>query len=110
MDHMTASGYDCDSPQACDLRGSFSFFKIVYELVSAYGTVGLSLGSVTGNSFCEDWTSASLVVLCAAMLLGRTRDLPHGINHPFHLEVWSSEAENDPRMLQKRITRRQLTS
>ena len=76
-DHLREHVAPCYSGADCDLRSDFSFFKIIFELVSAYGTVGLSLGSArTPNSFCTDWHPASQLVLAATMLLGRLRGFP----------------------------------
>ena len=65
------------------LRGDpgFSVFSILFEVTSAYGTVGLSLG-VPGKdySLCGDFASLSKVVLLFAMLRGRHRGLPLAID------------------------------
>ncbi|CAE8662960.1 unnamed protein product [Polarella glacialis] len=76
----------CATAAACDLQG-FSFFKICFETVSAYGTVGLSLGAATGDlSFSADWTAGSQLLLCSVMLLGRMRGLPEQIDGAFASE------------------------
>ena len=56
---------------------NYSVFNIIFEVVSAYGPVGLSIGLPDQNySFCGGWHRASKVVLCAVMLRGRHRGLP----------------------------------
>lgn len=87
----------CESSEACDLRAHFSFYKILFEIVSAYGTVGLSLGStVSPNSFCTDWTKGSQLLLCAIMLLGRARGLPLSIDHAFNMDFrTATDADSD---------------
>ncbi|KAG5220041.1 TRKH superfamily [Salix suchowensis] len=54
---------------------------IVFELVSAYGTVGLSLGIPTENySFCGAFHPLSKLIVCAVMIRGRHRGLPVAID------------------------------
>ncbi|KZT28729.1 TrkH-domain-containing protein [Neolentinus lepideus HHB14362 ss-1] len=55
----------------------FNIFQLTFELVSAYGTVGLSLGIPTANySFAGALRTLSKLILCAVMLRGRHRGLP----------------------------------
>ncbi|GIK03030.1 hypothetical protein Aspvir_007096 [Aspergillus viridinutans] len=56
---------------------AFSVFAIFFEVVSAYGNVGLSLGypNVT-TSFCGQFSVFSKIVICAMMIRGRHRGLP----------------------------------
>ncbi|GFF78286.1 putative cation transporter [Aspergillus udagawae] len=56
---------------------AFSVFSIFFEIVSAYGNVGLSLGypNVT-TSFCGQFSVFSKIVICAMMIRGRHRGLP----------------------------------
>eukprot|EP00762_Andalucia_godoyi_P001632 ANDGO_07051.mRNA.1 Low-affinity potassium transport protein len=59
----------------------FSTYNIVFELFSAYGTVGLSLGypgSIVSYSGSLFWIS-KLAIICI-MLLGRHRGLPSSID------------------------------
>ncbi|EAW24797.1 putative potassium uptake transporter [Aspergillus fischeri NRRL 181] len=55
----------------------FSVFAVFFEVVSAYGNVGLSLGypNVT-TSFCGQFSVFSKIVICAMMIRGRHRGLP----------------------------------
>ena len=60
---------------------SYSVFNIVLEVVSAYGTVGISVGLPgVAYSFCGGWHTLSKLVLCAVMLRGRHRGLPVAID------------------------------
>ncbi|KAI4225220.1 MAG: hypothetical protein L6R36_004084 [Xanthoria steineri] len=60
---------------------TYSTFNIIFEVISAYGTVGLSVGLPTAAySFAGDWHVASKLILCAVMLRGRHRGLPVAID------------------------------
>lgn len=63
-----------------------TIFKILFEITSAYGTVGLSLGNASNSMhFCSLWTRTSKVMLTGVMLLGRHRGLPESIDHAVKL-------------------------
>ncbi|RSL55695.1 hypothetical protein CEP54_009273 [Fusarium duplospermum] len=65
---------------------TFSVFNIIFEVVSAYGTVGISVGIPTdAYSFCGAWHTASKLVLCLVMLRGRHRGLPVALDHAVRL-------------------------
>ncbi|KAL8875701.1 MAG: hypothetical protein Q9198_005974, partial [Flavoplaca austrocitrina] len=60
---------------------TYSTFNIIFEVISAYGTVGLSIGLPTAAySFSGDWHVASKLILCTVMLRGRHRGLPVAID------------------------------
>ena len=59
----------------------FSIFNVIFEVVSAYGCVGISVGVPWNTySFCGAWHTGSKLVLCAVMLRGRHRGLPVAID------------------------------
>lgn len=59
----------------------FSIWSIIFEVVSAYGTVGLSLGvPYDSYSFCGAWKKLSKLILITVMLRGRHRILPLAID------------------------------
>ena len=59
----------------------FTLFSIVFETVSAYGTVGLTLGVPYNNySFSGAWHSLSKLILMSVMLRGRHRILPMAVD------------------------------
>jgi Trk-type K+ transport system membrane component len=63
-------------------NAAFSVFAIMFECVSAYGNVGLSLGTnETLTSLSGDFTVFSKLVICAVMLRGRHRGLPYALDH-----------------------------
>jgi len=64
----------------------FNIFSLIFEMVSAYGTVGLSLGIPTANySFSGALRTGSKVLLCAVMLRGRHRGLPMSLDRAIML-------------------------
>eukprot|EP00743_Colponemidia_sp_Colp-15_P006442 GILK01006933.1.p1 GENE.GILK01006933.1~~GILK01006933.1.p1 ORF type:complete len:511 (-),score=29.98 GILK01006933.1:706-2145(-) len=68
-----------------DHDGHFDLFKILFEIISAYGTVGLSIGYPnTTTSFSARWSPFSQLVLCVVMLSGRHRGLPRSIDTGFN--------------------------
>ncbi|WWD17950.1 hypothetical protein CI109_102395 [Kwoniella shandongensis] len=77
-----------------DDREWFDIFNIVFELVSAYGTVGLSLGVAYDNySFSGGFRKLSKLVVIAVMLRGRHRGLPVAIDRAVMLPKDFTAAE-----------------
>lgn len=59
----------------------FSLFAILFEVVSAYGTVGMSLGYPnTDASFSAQFKILSKLVIIAMMVRGRHRGLPYSLD------------------------------
>ena len=59
----------------------FSVFNFIFEIVSAYGCVGISVGVPWADySFCGTWHVLSKLILCAVMIRGRHRGLPVAID------------------------------
>ncbi|KAI9876580.1 MAG: hypothetical protein M1830_006180 [Pleopsidium flavum] len=55
----------------------YSVFNIIFEVISAYGSVGISVGLPNvAYSFCGGWHTLSKLILCAVMIRGRQRGLP----------------------------------
>lgn len=83
-----------------------SLFAILFELISAYGTVGMSLGYTTVNaSLSSQFTTVGKLVIIAAMIRGRHRGLPYGLDRAVllpseHLD--RAEAEDNELVLQRR--------
>lgn len=60
---------------------NYSVFNVIFEVVSAYGCVGISVGLPNlAYSFCGGWHTLSKLILCAVMLRGRHRGLPVAID------------------------------
>eukprot|EP00667_Euglena_gracilis_P002669 EG_transcript_2675 len=75
-------------------EGKFSIFTLIFEICSAYGTVGLSLGypgMVT--SLSGSFNPISKLMMIAVMLAGRHRGLPRSIDRAVNLNTMSGDAE-----------------
>jgi len=60
---------------------NFTESKVLFEIISAFGNVGLSLGYPnTVTSFVGVWRTGSKLVLIVVMLVGRHRGLPDSID------------------------------
>lgn len=65
---------------------TFSIFNMIFEIVSAYGCVGFSVGLPDKTySFSGAWHKLSRLILCAIMLRGRHRGLPVDIDKAIQL-------------------------
>ncbi|GAP91585.2 putative cation transporter protein [Rosellinia necatrix] len=65
---------------------TFSVFNVVFEVVSAYGCVGISIGLPNeAYSFSGGLYPGSKLVLCAVMLRGRHRGLPVALDRAVRL-------------------------
>ena len=59
----------------------YSVFNVLFEVVSGYGCVGISIGLPNAAySFCGGWHKFSKLILCAVMIRGRHRGLPVAID------------------------------
>ncbi|CAI1578274.1 hypothetical protein SEUBUCD646_0K02660 [Saccharomyces eubayanus] len=59
----------------------FNVFSILFEIVSAYGTVGLSLGYPnTNTSLSAQFSVLSKLVIIAMLIRGRNRGLPYTLD------------------------------
>ncbi|KAK3719147.1 hypothetical protein LTR37_004711 [Vermiconidia calcicola] len=59
----------------------FSIFSVIFEVVSAYGNIGLSLGvPYSESSFSAAWHVLSKLILLTVMLRGRHRILPMAVD------------------------------
>jgi hypothetical protein len=75
------------------MANDFSVFAVLFEVVSAYGTVGMSLGYPTVNaSLCSQFSVIGKLVLIAMMIRGRHRGLPYGLDRAILLPSESLNA------------------
>lgn len=59
----------------------FSMFSVLFEIVSAYGTVGMSLGYPTVNtSLSSQFSVVGKLLIIAMQIRGRHRGLPYGLD------------------------------
>ena len=81
-------------------------FSCLFEIVSAYGTVGLSLGYPTINaSFSAEFKTLSKLIIIAMMLRGRHRGLPYALDRAVLLpseNLHKKESEEAARRLNRR--------
>ncbi|KAF8967965.1 cation transport protein-domain-containing protein [Flammula alnicola] len=76
--------------------GWFNIFRILFELVSAYGTVGLTLGIPNQNySFSGALHPLSKLIVCLVMLRGRHRGLPDAIDRAIMLPDESEKKDEE---------------
>lgn len=60
---------------------SFQLFTVLFEVVSAYGTVGMSFGYPgTNTSFSGQFNVVSKLVIIAMQIRGRHRGLPYSVD------------------------------
>jgi Cation transport protein len=87
---------------------AFTLFSILFEIVSAYGTVGLSLGYPTINaSFSGEFRTLSKLVIIAMQIRGRHRGLPYELDRAVLLpseSLQEKEAAEATKMLARRRT------
>ncbi|KAK7429080.1 hypothetical protein QQZ08_004295 [Neonectria magnoliae] len=77
----------------------YSVFNVMFEVMSAYGCVGVSVGLPDADcSFSGGWHAASKVILCAVMLLGRHRGLPGAIDRAVLLPSEALSRREDERL------------
>ncbi|KAI0145711.1 potassium transport protein TRK1/TRK2 [Hypoxylon sp. NC0597] len=88
------------------VSGDFSMFAVLFEVVSAYGTVGLSLGYTGVNaSLCSQFSVLGKLVIIAMQIRGRHRGLPYGLDRAVLLpseHLNRKEAEEAEQRLQRR--------
>ncbi|OAX36883.1 hypothetical protein K503DRAFT_857719 [Rhizopogon vinicolor AM-OR11-026] len=94
-----------------EIQGWFNIFTIIFELVSAYGTVGLSLGIPTQNySFSGALHPLSKLIVCIVMLRGRHRGLPAAIDRAILIPSEFAETKDEPPIHATHEDRRSSTS
>ena len=84
---------------------AFTLFSVLFEIVSAYGTVGLSLGYPNSNtSFSGQFGVISKLVIIAMQIRGRHRGLPYQLDRAVLLP--SDRLHKKDMDTAKRVTRR----
>ncbi|CAR24025.1 Trk1p [Lachancea thermotolerans CBS 6340] len=73
-------------------KPDFTVFQVLFEIVSAYGTVGLSLGYPnTDQSFSGQFNTFSKVIIIGMLIRGRHRGLPYSLDRAIILPSQSLE-------------------
>ncbi|KAJ5104366.1 hypothetical protein NUU61_001713 [Penicillium alfredii] len=87
---------------------SFQLFNVLFEVVSAYGTVGLSFGYPGVNtSFSGQFNVISKLVIIAMQIRGRHRGLPYALDRAVLLPsdaLNRHEAEEGERRMRRRTS------
>lgn len=88
--------------------GRFDMFAVLFEVVSAYGTVGLSMGAAgVDASLCSQFSVVGKLVIVAMQIRGRHRGLPYGLDRAILLPSESKfrkEAEEQEAVLARTNT------
>ncbi|KDQ09513.1 hypothetical protein BOTBODRAFT_524200 [Botryobasidium botryosum FD-172 SS1] len=92
-----------DSLMDPDNASWFNIFRIIFEMISAYSGVGLSLGIPTQNySFAGALRKLSKVIMMIIMVRGRHRGLPLAIDRaimlPHEFNTSKNKEDEDDRM------------
>ncbi|OAG04634.1 potassium transport protein TRK1/TRK2 [Paraphaeosphaeria sporulosa] len=75
---------------------AFTLFSVLFEIVSAYGTVGLSLGYPgTNASFSGQFKPLSKLIIIAMQIRGRHRGLPYALDRAILLPSESLHKKED---------------
>ncbi len=81
---------------------AFTLFSVLFEIVSAYGTVGMSLGYPNINpSFSAEFTVLSKLVIIAMQIRGRHRGLPYELDRAILLPSESLHKKEDQDAVQR---------
>lgn len=87
---------------------SFQLFTVLFEVVSAYGTVGLSFGYPNvDTSFSGQFNVVSKLVIIAMQIRGRHRGLPYALDRAVLLPsdaLNRHEAEDSERRMRRRTS------
>lgn len=75
----------------------FTLWALIFEIVSAYGTVGISLGTTYASplAFSAQFHVVSKLLMCMTMLLGRHRGLPDSIDRAVQLQDYPKWLEQN---------------
>lgn len=75
---------------------SYSVFNIMFEIVSGYTNIGLSMGLPDQSySFSGGWYTGSKLVMIIMMIRGRHRGLPVALDHSVKLPGWDNVRKQD---------------
>ena len=96
------------------MSGDIPMFAALFEIVSAYGTVGLSFGHPSNNaSLCSQFSVIGKLVIIAMQIRGRHRGLPYGLDRAILLpseSLHAAEAEESESRLARRESQLSVTT
>ena len=85
---------------------AWSVFNVVFEVVSGYGCVGITVGAPgQAYSFSGAWYTGSKLILCLVMLRGRHRGLPVALDRAVRLPGDDLRDEDDDDRIRRSISR-----
>ncbi|CCC11989.1 unnamed protein product [Sordaria macrospora k-hell] len=87
------------------MNGETDMFALMFEIISAYGTVGMSLGYSSGNaSLSAIFSTAGKVFIIMTLIRGRHRGLPYGLDRAICLpkDLNSKSSSEDDRIDRQR--------
>ncbi|KAK3060989.1 hypothetical protein LTS18_007261, partial [Coniosporium uncinatum] len=86
---------------------AFTQFSILFEIISAYGTVGLSLGYPGINaSFSAEFRTLSKLIIIAMQIRGRHRGLPYALDRAILLPSETLHKKEQEEAERRRMARR----
>jgi hypothetical protein len=86
---------------------AFTLFSVLFEIVSAYGTVGLSLGYPGVNtSFSGQLRTLSKLIMIAMQIRGRHRGLPYALDRAILLPSESLHQKENEDATRRMLARR----
>lgn len=95
-------------------RYYFNLFAVLFEIVSAYGTVGLSMGYPGINaSFSAELKTLSKLIIIAMQIRGRHRGLPYELDRAILLpseSLQKKEVQDEERRIRRRRSNLSNTS
>lgn len=90
---------------------AFTLFSLLFEIVSAYGTVGLSLGYPGLNaSFSGQFKPLSKLIMIAMQIRGRHRGLPYALDRAILLPSESLHKKEDEDAIRRAGRRNSMAS
>lgn len=90
---------------------SYSVFNFLFEIVSGYTNIGLSIGLPDQSfSFSGGWYIGSKLVLIIMMIRGRHRGLPVALDHAVKLPGWdNAKKQQEDAEIRRSISRSRVS-
>ncbi|KXH30596.1 potassium transport protein 1 [Colletotrichum salicis] len=90
---------------------SYSVFNFLFEIVSGYTNIGLSMGLPDHSfSFVGGWYTGSKLVMIIMMIRGRHRGLPVALDHAVKLPGWDNvKKQNEDAEIRRSLSKSRTT-